>query len=151
MHPRDLPRFPQHIAALAQLPHGEKAFFEYRVHAADGSWKWFISTDMVFRRNPDGSIAQIIGSALDVTEIRESMLALSRSEQQFRQLADSMPQLVWTAQADGTVDYYNQKYMDFQGIAIEGESWQWSPVLHPEDRDTNPNSLAAGGRKWHSL
>jgi PAS domain S-box-containing protein len=45
-----------------------------------------------------------------------------------------MPQLVWTARPDGTVDYYNQRYTEFSGITLsEGESWQWSPVLHPDD------------------
>ena len=31
------------------------------------------------------------------------------SEEWFRHLADAMPQLVWTAEPDGTVDYYNQR------------------------------------------
>src|SRR5205085_2378127 len=34
------------------------------------------------------------------------------SEQSYRQLADAMPQIVWTANPDGEVDYYNQQWYD---------------------------------------
>ena len=37
-----------------------------------------------------------------------SLLHLHR-EETFRQLADAMPQLVWTATTDGVVDYYNAR------------------------------------------
>jgi PAS domain S-box-containing protein len=60
--------------------------------------------------------------------------ALRESEGRFRQLADSMPQLVWTARPDGTVDYYNQRSRLYSGFRMsEDGSWEWQPVLHPED------------------
>jgi len=34
------------------------------------------------------------------------------SEQRYRQLADAMPQIIWTANADGLLDYYNQRWFD---------------------------------------
>lgn len=56
------------------------------------------------------------------------------SEARYRQLADAMPQLVWTAGLDGVVDYYNQRYREYDGIAPRaGGEWQWSPALHPDD------------------
>jgi PAS domain S-box-containing protein len=56
------------------------------------------------------------------------------SEQRYRQLADAMPQIVWTAKADGTVDYYNQQWFDYTGMSLEAtEGWGWQPVLHPDD------------------
>lgn len=63
---------------------------------------------------------------------------LSESEERFHQMADSMPQLVWTARPDGVVDYYNQRYREFFGIQpVEtGEDvWQWAPTLHVDDVD----------------
>lgn len=70
----------------------------------------------------------------DVTEQRQAEQALRESERRFRSLANSMPQLVWTARPDGTVDYYNQRYHEFWGIKrVAGAAWEWSPVLHPED------------------
>src|SRR5207237_5531349 len=56
------------------------------------------------------------------------------SEQRYRQLADAMPQIVWTATPDGSVDYYNQRWFDYTGMTFEQtEGWGWGPVLHPDD------------------
>jgi PAS domain S-box-containing protein len=45
---------------------------------------------------------------------------LRESEKRFRDLANSMPQLVWTANPDGTVDYYNEKYRILAGYLQAG-------------------------------
>jgi PAS domain S-box-containing protein len=60
-------------------------------------------------------------------EVRES-------ESRFRQLADAMPQIVWTARPDGHLDYYNKRWYEFTGRP-EGESGDesWIPILHPVD------------------
>lgn len=75
-----------------------------------------------------------------LNQMEAAAMAHQESESRFHRLADSMPQLVWTARADGTVDYYNQRYREFAGIRPEQEDnadsegpWVWSPVLHPED------------------
>ncbi|GAB4467312.1 MAG: hypothetical protein OHK0029_39180 [Armatimonadaceae bacterium] len=60
--------------------------------------------------------------------------ALRESERQYRLLANAMPQLVWTANPDGTVDYYNERVTEFQGISRTPEgNWTWNPVLHKDD------------------
>lgn len=56
-----------------------------------------------------------------------------QSEEYFRRLADSLPQLVWTALPDGRVDYYNRRHAEFTGVAAEGAGWNWEPTVHPED------------------
>ncbi len=82
----------------------------------------------------DGQITGIFGVVVDVTEQKRAAEALKKSERSFRQLADAMPQLVWTADPDGNVDYYNRRVEEFSGFS-QGEdgSWQWAPVLHPDD------------------
>ncbi len=71
----------------------------------------------------------------DKTEEHQAELALAESESRFRDLADAMPQLVWSARQDGAVDYYNQRYREYTGITPgTGEAWEWGPVLHPDDR-----------------
>jgi PAS domain S-box-containing protein len=60
--------------------------------------------------------------------------SLKQSEAQFRQLADAMPQLVWTANPDGHVDYYNRRHEEYDGIErLPDGTYQWHPVLHQED------------------
>jgi PAS domain S-box-containing protein len=60
--------------------------------------------------------------------------ALRESEQRFRELANSMPQLVWTASSDGKVDYYNSRVSEYGGASTlpDGEQ-KWEPLLHPDD------------------
>ncbi len=61
--------------------------------------------------------------------------ALAASEARFRQLADAMPQLVWTADPDGKVDYYNGRHQEFSGLAQTASgAYDWVPVLHPDDQ-----------------
>lgn len=62
-----------------------------------------------------------------------AMAALIDSEARFRQLADAMPQLVWAARPDGTVDYYNARQTSFRGLEHLGDSYDWAPIMHPDD------------------
>ena len=59
---------------------------------------------------------------------RQTLQALRESEARFRQLADSMPQLVWTAEPDGRVDYYNRR------LSLFTTRGQWRPAVYAEDR-----------------
>jgi PAS domain S-box-containing protein len=59
---------------------------------------------------------------------------LLASETRFRQLADSMPQIVWTATPDGYNDYYNDRWYEFTGFnRTSFGAMSWEPLLHPDD------------------
>ena len=55
----------------------------------------------------------------------------------YRALADATPQMVWTADPDGTVDYYNERWYAFTGFPRDGSvgDLSWKPILHPDDVD----------------
>jgi len=56
------------------------------------------------------------------------------SELIFRALADAIPLIVWTANANGETDYYNSQWESYTGFTTEQtKGWGWSPVLHPDD------------------
>jgi PAS domain S-box-containing protein len=70
------------------------------------------------------------------TEAVEANRRLSESERRYRFLADAVPQLIWTADPDGLVDYYNARWVAFSGLPVEelrGTGWQ--RLLHPEDAE----------------
>ncbi len=79
---------------------------------------------------------------VDRTEQTQIEQALLKSEEHFRQLANSMPQLVWTARPDGSVDYYNQRHKEYHGLVMNDDTWEWTPGLHPED-------VASTLEAWH--
>lgn len=55
-------------------------------------------------------------------------------QDQWKLLANAMPQLVWIAEADGTVTYYNDRVFEYSGARKnEQNTWEWSLLLHPDD------------------
>jgi len=52
----------------------------------------------------------------------------------FRQIVDSSPALLHTARPDGYLDFFNQRWLDFVGVPLEGLlGWGWTSCIHPED------------------
>lgn len=85
-------------------------------------------------RDKDGQLLGVVLIFRDVTEARSAERRLSESENRFRQLADSMPQMIWTARPDGFLDYYNERWYEFTGNPRgEGGDASWAPILHPDD------------------
>jgi PAS domain S-box-containing protein len=78
-------------------------------------------------------IASQASVAIDNAQLYEE---LRRGEEQYRFLAESIPQMVWTAAPDGQLDYYNRRVTEYGGIPLEqliGEGWK--ALLHPDDLD----------------
>lgn len=85
-------------------------------------------------RDADGTVSGIFVHGVDVTEQVRARAGIRESEARFRQLADAMPQMVWTARPDGYLDYYNQRWYEFTGFPEgKGGDPSWIPILHPED------------------
>ncbi len=73
---------------------------------------------------------------------RELAEVLTLSEERYRNLAEAIPQIVWTADADGQLTYVNQRWIEYTGLPIEGAiGTGWMSVLHPRDS-------AVLGKQW---
>ncbi|HYP13730.1 MAG TPA: PAS domain-containing protein [Bryobacteraceae bacterium] len=75
--------------------------------------------------------------------------ALRQSEAEFRQVADSMPQLVWVTRPDGYHEWYNRRWYEYTGTTPEqAVGAGWNDFFHGEDQDrawaTWRHSLATG-------
>lgn len=85
-------------------------------------------------RNKRNNIIAGVVVVQDVTDKKKYEEELLKSEARFRQLADSMPQLVWTADSKGRVDYYNKRAREFKGLnQVKENFYGWQPVVHRED------------------
>jgi len=74
--------------------------------------------------------------ARDVTERHRADAAVRASQQRFRDLAESIPHLVWTCTGDGTCDYLSPQWAAYTGApeaAQIGDAWQRQ--IHPADAD----------------
>ena len=81
--------------------------------------------------------------------VAERTEELRESESQFRSLANSIPQLAWMADPDGSVFWYNQRWYDYTGTTLEEMNGDgWNRLYHPDHLETVArkfqNSLAAG-------
>lgn len=80
--------------------------------------------------------AAAVDNARMVDNLRRTASALDASDRRFRQLADSMPQIVWAARPDGYLDYYNRRWYELTGQDEKlGGNESWMPVVHPDDLD----------------
>jgi PAS domain S-box-containing protein len=80
--------------------------------------------------------------------------AVRQSEARLSQMADAMPQMVWTARPDGSTDYFNSRWYEFTGLdrAADGTP-DWASVLHPDDASTTHRgweSAVLSGGDYHS-
>lgn len=116
-----------------------------------------VSRDKNFavRAEPTGSrdeIAVLINSFnAMLSEIQKRDSALQESEEQFRTMADSVPQLAWIAEKDGRLAWYNQRWYDFTGKTEQemlGSGWESvnDPKIFPSVLANWKTAIATGKR-----
>jgi PAS domain S-box-containing protein len=79
----------------------------------------------------DNSVSGITVMATDVTEQVASRKQIEASEEQFRTLAETLPQLVWMTDAKGNQLYASGRWLEYTGIVSSPENWK--KTLHPDD------------------
>jgi len=134
--PEDQP----HVMEAIQQAIRDKSVFEleHRVRRVDGTLGWTLSRAVPIL-DVDGNIREWFGMAKDVTArheaekiLREATTALRQSEAQFRQLAEMIPNLAWTANSKGWIYWYNQRWYQYTGTTPEQmEGWGWQSVHDP--------------------
>ncbi|WP_020502723.1 EAL domain-containing protein [Lamprocystis purpurea] len=130
--PADRARF---IALREALrPAADRYHTEYRITRGDGKTVVLEETAHGFF-DAQGRLQRLVGAATDITERTQAAEALRQSEEQFRTLADAVPQIVWMTRPDGGNNYFNQQWVDYTGLTLE-ESYGdgWNIPFHPDDR-----------------
>jgi PAS domain S-box-containing protein len=80
----------------------------------------------------NGKIALSFITIQDITERRQAEREVRQSEERFRTLANSMPQLASMAGADGFILWYNQRWYDYTGMTPQQMAgWGWQSAHDP--------------------
>ena len=114
--------------------------FEHRVRRHDGAWRLFSIRAVPLLDPDDDSLLEWVGVHTDITdqrqaecELREANVQLAQVADEFRTLADGMPELCWMAQPDGHIYWYNQHWYDYTGtVAADMAGWGWQSVHDPD-------------------
>ena len=89
----------------------------------------------VFTERDERMLVAIAAHASVAIDNARLHAATTTAEEQYRALAESSPQLVWTTTPDGSVEYCNQQFLDYVGLPLEEVRREpvWHRVVHPED------------------
>jgi PAS domain S-box-containing protein len=98
-------------------------------------------------RLPSEQHIQLIDMAVQMArvaiEAKRSEDALRKSEDRLRLVIDTIPAMAWTVLPDGTVDFLNQRWLDYAGASLEQYIEAPTSVIHPDD---TPRAL----EKWRA-
>ncbi len=109
------------------------------VSTTDG--KYFDNTDLEFALELGRRAGLAVANAKQFearkrTEeaLRDRETLLADSERRFRVLAEAIPVICWTADANGWIDWYNHRWYEFTGQAPDDAAgWGWQAAHHPDD------------------
>ena len=131
IHPEDIPRVLDKW--IVDMAAGQPYEDEMRLRRADGEYRWFLVRTVPLR-DEQGNIVKWYGTSTDIEDRRRAEDALRESEDRLRLVVDTIPALVWSALPDGSVDFVNDRWLQYTGLS-RGESlgWGWTATIHPDD------------------
>jgi PAS domain S-box-containing protein len=142
IHPDDQAPY---LVELKRVNETGKGKLEYRFKEKGGSYRWLADYVTVIN-SEDGQPLYRGGIIRDVTERKQAEEALTESRERFRNLADAMPQLVWSSGADGVIDYYNHRLSEYDELNQAADvDYPWVAPLHPDDLTISRDAW------WHAI
>jgi PAS domain S-box-containing protein len=83
----------------------------------------------------DGNLIRVWGTQRDITNQKRAEKSLLESEANLRQLAETVPHFVWITEANGSLSYVNEQWLEFSGLTLEqtNDSLVLAEIFHPDD------------------
>ncbi len=108
-------------------------FKEKVVTASDNRW---FSVRIMPYRTLDNLIDGLVITFTDASVSKALEAALRKKESHLRELADSLPQLVWSSRPDGAFDYLSRQWLEYTGVAEPEQLGDgWLHQVSPDDRE----------------
>ena len=94
----------------------------------------------------------VLSVAADITERARDTALIREREEHFRQVANSVPVVIWETGIDTHCTYVNQAWLDFTGRTLEMElGYGWTESLHPDDAQQSLDSYARAFERRESF
>lgn len=131
VHPDDQPIQTKFLESILAAP-GMPIRSEFRLRHADGSWRDFEAIGQILMDDP--TVVVLIANYRDITDRKAAEHAIQDSEQRWRSLMQTLPQLIWTSDPQGASSYFSPQFVDFCGYPSESlVDNGWQQVIHPDD------------------
>lgn len=130
-HPDDQER--ARAAWQLSLRTGEMYEIEYRLRHHSGEYRWVLGRASPEQDNA-GRVMRWYGTCTDVHDRVQAQQALRASDARTKKILNSVPQVIWSAGADGQLNFVSQQWAvlyDGQLDDLLGEGWL--ELVHPED------------------
>jgi diguanylate cyclase (GGDEF)-like protein/PAS domain S-box-containing protein len=133
VHPEDLPGLEAQIAEAVAARRRFDAV--YRIRHRDGSTRWLHERGQgIFEK--DGERLFVEGFIGDVTDRKRAEEMLLVAKERAHSILDSVPQIVWACDADGSCDYLSPQWHEFTGRDPQADLGHvWTSAVHEEDRE----------------
>lgn len=134
VHPDDRTRVRAAFEHWLADPTRRRYDVEFRVVRPDGREHWIHDTGhAVF--SPQGELQRLTGIAEDITERRQLEDTLRDRQRYFRNMAETLSQLVWATRPDGYTEYLSPQWVQYTGVPAEDQLGDgWLMQIHPDDR-----------------
>jgi len=135
LHPDDCERMRQ---ALETGIHAEDNLrMEYRLRAKGGEYRWILSRASTVERDNQKRSIRVVGTHIDISEIKKVEEALRESQDKFRLLVENQTDLVIKLNQNGEFVFVSPSYGRFFGKAEQELIGQpYFPAIHEEDRES---------------
>ncbi len=101
-----------------------------------------VSVTISSLKDDSGRIVGAVKILRDIGERKQSEEALRASEERFRTMANSIPQLAWIARPDGFIYWYNTRWYEYTGTTQEQMEGRGCEAAH------DPQTLPKVMQKW---
>ena len=97
----------------------------------DANWLWWRTYDIALFALVVYTWSHVVRQrGLSLVDERLAQVAeLEKTAERYREIAELLPQMVWTANADGQIDFANQRWHDYTA----GHR-TWLDAVHPDER-----------------
>ncbi|MDB5252632.1 MAG: hypothetical protein JWP27_1801 [Flaviaesturariibacter sp.] len=100
-HPDDRALLPERTGSTSRFQYQESMMqYECRLRSKTGDWCWFLVREIVFQKNEDGGIRQVLGAALDISKRKEMERTLVQNAFQLEQSNASLEEFAYVASHD---------------------------------------------------
>ena len=135
-HPEDIKQLEIYFDQLAGGQDGESFTIEYRMCHKSGDWRWFLSQDTIFVRGENGYPTQVIGTMMDISELKEIESQLKENKDRLQLALESSYLSLWDWNLSTGEVCYDRQWKEFIGYKDDEFSETLSSfesLVHPDD------------------